>query len=140
MVIGTQIALLGELHAQYALLSLVPMFLVSNLLLLNQYPDIEADRSVGRRHLPIVHGIVISNRVYLGGVLLTLIAIMFYVSSGFLSPAALLASLPMLLAFVAYRGARQYGALIGEHPAFLAANVLAALTTPLFLGLLVVFA
>jgi 1,4-dihydroxy-2-naphthoate octaprenyltransferase len=36
--------------------SLVPFFLVSNLLLLNQLPDIEADRRAGRRNVPIVFG------------------------------------------------------------------------------------
>lgn len=38
------------------LLALIVSLLVSNLLLLNQFPDVEADRQVGRRHLPIVIG------------------------------------------------------------------------------------
>ena len=36
--------------------SLVPFFLVSNLLLLNQFPDVAADRSVGRDNFPIAVG------------------------------------------------------------------------------------
>ncbi len=39
-------------------------FLVSNLLLLNQFPDLEADRSAGRRHLPIVLGRPSSSQVF----------------------------------------------------------------------------
>lgn len=38
------------------LLSLMVCLLVSNLLLINQLPDVEADRQVGRKHLPIVIG------------------------------------------------------------------------------------
>lgn len=38
------------------LLPLVPFFLVNNLLLLNQFPDVDADRAVGRRTLPMALG------------------------------------------------------------------------------------
>jgi 1,4-dihydroxy-2-naphthoate octaprenyltransferase len=48
--------------------SLVEFFQGNALLLLNQYPDVEADRTVGRRNLPIVYGRKASSRVY--GVLL----------------------------------------------------------------------
>ena len=37
---------------------------MNDLLLLNQFPDVEADRSVGRRHLPIVIGCRPSSIVY----------------------------------------------------------------------------
>jgi len=37
--------------------SLIPFLLVSDLLLLNRYPDVEADKEVGRNHLPITIGI-----------------------------------------------------------------------------------
>ncbi len=48
--------------------SLVMFFQGNALLLLNQYPDVEADKSVGRRNLPIVAGRRASSYVY--GVLL----------------------------------------------------------------------
>ena len=38
------------------ILALMVTVLVSNLLLVNQFPDLEADKKVGRRHLPIVIG------------------------------------------------------------------------------------
>ena len=57
MVVGTQIVLTGE-HTPLAwLISLVPFFLVNNLLLLNQYPDIKADSDVGRKNIAIAIGI-----------------------------------------------------------------------------------
>lgn len=56
MVLGTQVVLAGQISLSAALLSLVPFFLCNNLLLLNQFPDIEADRSVGRLTLPMLLG------------------------------------------------------------------------------------
>ncbi len=56
MVPGTHYALLGAFNAEAFLVMLVPAFLASALLLLNQFPDVEADRSVQRRHIPIVLG------------------------------------------------------------------------------------
>lgn len=56
MVLGTQSVLAGQLSASAALLALVPFCLCNNLLLLNQFPDIDADRSVGRLTLPMLLG------------------------------------------------------------------------------------
>ena len=56
MAMGTHLVLSGHVSQASVLTSLVPFFLVNNLLLLNQFPDTGADRAVGRRHLPIVLG------------------------------------------------------------------------------------
>jgi 1,4-dihydroxy-2-naphthoate octaprenyltransferase len=56
MVMGTEVALAGQYTLEGFVASLVPFFLVNNLLLLNQYPDIEADKAVGRRHFLVVYG------------------------------------------------------------------------------------
>jgi 1,4-dihydroxy-2-naphthoate octaprenyltransferase len=56
MVIGSAYVLAGHYTWMAAVASLAPLFLVSELLLINQFPDIEADAQVGRRHLPIVIG------------------------------------------------------------------------------------
>jgi 1,4-dihydroxy-2-naphthoate octaprenyltransferase len=64
MVMGTNYALTGTYTWTSAFAALLPFFLVNNLLLLNQFPDVEADRSVGRRHLPIVAGRESAARVY----------------------------------------------------------------------------
>jgi len=65
MVIGTAYVLAGELTMTMILASMAPFFLVNNLLLLNQYPDIQADREHGRRNLPILHGTKTSGIVYM---------------------------------------------------------------------------
>ncbi|RTR02920.1 prenyltransferase [Halomonas nitroreducens] len=56
MVVGAHQALSGHFSSLAMAVSLVPTLLVSALLLLNQVPDIDADRRVGRRHLAILLG------------------------------------------------------------------------------------
>ncbi len=53
---GSSWLLSGDLYGIDLLIALVVGLLASNLLLLNQIPDIEADRRVGRRHLAIKVG------------------------------------------------------------------------------------
>ena len=64
MVMGAHFVLTGSYSWTSFIASLVPFFLVSDLLLLNQFPDVEADKSVGRRHLPIEIGRKKSVQVY----------------------------------------------------------------------------
>lgn len=64
MVMGTAFVMVGEYTTNAFVAALVPFFLVSNLLLLNQFPDVEADGSVGRRNLPILVGRRASSLVY----------------------------------------------------------------------------
>lgn len=56
MVMGTNFVLTGHYSWTSFIISMVPFFLVCNLLLLNQFPDIDADREFGRKHLPITVG------------------------------------------------------------------------------------
>lgn len=56
MVLGSLIALDATLDAAALTVSLISLLLVSELLLINQIPDADADRKVGRRHLVITHG------------------------------------------------------------------------------------
>jgi 1,4-dihydroxy-2-naphthoate octaprenyltransferase len=64
MVLGTYYVLAGSFSWAALLASFIPFFLVSNLLLLNQFPDAEADLSVGRRHYPILIGRKASAMLY----------------------------------------------------------------------------
>lgn len=57
MVLGTQVVLTGQWSWAGVLASLVPFFMVNNLLLLNQFPDVEPDRRAGRLTLPMVLGL-----------------------------------------------------------------------------------
>lgn len=56
MVAGTSCAVQGQHTLAAWCASLTPLALVNNLLLLNQFPDVDADRACGRRNLPIAWG------------------------------------------------------------------------------------
>ena len=64
MTLGAYWVLADSLSLAALVLSLIVMLLVSNLLLLNQFPDVEADQQCGRRHLPIVIGRPASAHVF----------------------------------------------------------------------------
>jgi len=135
MVVGTQFVLQGEYAPLSLLVAVVPFFLVNNLLLLNQYPDIEADASVGRNHFPIAYGVSRSNLAYAIFALATSAIIVIYVLLGYLPAMSFIALLPMPLAFLALYGAIKYRENIGNYPHYLGANVGVAILTPLLLGL-----
>ena len=135
MVPATQFALTGVPRPESLLVALVPFLLVNNLLLLNQYPDVAADAAAGRRHVPIVYGPRTANRVYAAQWLGAGVLLVALPSTGVLPPPALLALLPWSAGAYALRGALVHGFRIGEAPRYLAANVIAALLTPLLLAL-----
>lgn len=78
MVMGTDFVLTGTYSWTAFFLSMVPFFLVNNLLLLNQFPDIEPDREIGRKHFPITMG---KNRCFIIYTLFVLLTYFFIVFS-----------------------------------------------------------
>ncbi|GGD78053.1 hypothetical protein GCM10011357_36450 [Lacimicrobium alkaliphilum] len=64
MVAGSVFVLTGRFSAVVFVVSLVPFFLVNNLLLVNQYPDCQADSEYGRCTFPSTYGFKTSNRIY----------------------------------------------------------------------------
>jgi len=56
MILGAYYILIGHYSFAVLMTSSIMLFVVSNLLLLNQFPDLEPDRAVGRLHLPILVG------------------------------------------------------------------------------------
>lgn len=139
MVVGAQFVLEGEYTLLSWLVAVVPFFLVNNLLLLNQYPDIQADVNVGRNHFPIAYGINRSNMVYGLFALATTAAIVGYVLTGHLPTLSLIALIPMPLTFFSLYGAIKHGETIGEFPQYLGANVAATILTTLLLGISISF-
>ncbi len=135
MVAGTQFVLQGEYTSLSWLVAAVPFFLVNNLLLLNQYPDIKADAKAGRYHFPIAYGIKSSNIIYGVFALATVMIIIAYVLTGQLPMLSLIALLPMPLAFFALSGAIKHGETIGSYPQYLGANVAVTILTTLLLGI-----
>lgn len=98
MVAGTVVALGGTLD-RFALYTLLPPFmLVSGLLLLNQFPDQEADAAAGRRHLVVVSGPQVAGRWFGAMVFSAYLWIALLGLSGALPTAVLIALLPLPLA------------------------------------------
>lgn len=96
---GALWALGGQLTAGVAIIAVILLFLCSNLLLLNQFPDMEADRQVGRRHLPIVLGLGPCTRLFAAFYLLAYLLLALAVWFGFLPwfCLSMLLTLPLFL-------------------------------------------
>ncbi len=115
--------------------SLLALFLVSDLLLLNQLPDIEADAAVGRRHLMIVHGRragVLVYGLFMAAAYLSVIAGWL---AGHLPPLSLITLATAPLAVTTWRGAAQHAEDIPSLIPHLGRNVMLTLATPLLLSL-----
>lgn len=99
MVLGTVLALGGRVDAVAILASGVALLLVSELLLINQIPDADADRRVGRRHLVILLGREAAAHVVTLLLLGSYLLILAGVITGLLPVATLLALLPLPASF-----------------------------------------
>ena len=135
MVLGTHFVLTGRYDSIALVASLVPGFLVSNLLLINQFPDTEADRTVNRRHLPILIGRKASAYVYAGLALCAYLWIVAATVLGLLPIRTLLALLPLALALMTIRGLTQNPQDMDALLPLLGKNVIVTLTTPFLLGI-----
>lgn len=140
MVMGTHFVLTGQYSWTAFIASLIPFFLVNDLLLLNQFPDVEADRSHGRKHVPIVLGLRRSSSIYglfLGLAYLTLLA---GVYGNYLPKACLLGLATLVIAVPLFIGVRRQAENIEKLIPYLGLNVILNLSTPvlvaagLFLG------
>ncbi|MFC3283702.1 prenyltransferase [Litchfieldella rifensis] len=134
MVLGTMLALGGSPGMSAILVALVVMLLVSELLLINQFPDVEADRRVGRRHVPVVLGMAAAARIVVALLLGAYLLLVAGCVAGFLPPSGLLALLPSPIAlWIAWRLPRVLGDRSGLSRV-LGVNVATLLTTLGFLG------
>ncbi|MCJ7716315.1 MAG: prenyltransferase [Anaerolineales bacterium] len=104
MVMGTDFVLTGSYSWTSFLASLVPFFLVSNLLLLNQFPDVVADRTVGRKHYPIQIGKLKSSRIYLAFLISPFLVIGFGVAAGLFPISGLIGFFGLFLVIPITRG------------------------------------
>ncbi len=134
MVLGTQFVLTGHYSWTALVASLVPFFLVNNLLLLNQFPDAEADRSVGRRHLLIVLGARGSSLIYGAFLVLAYLAIIAGVYARLLPPMSLLGLLTLLLAIPTIIGVYRHARDIPKLLPYQGLNVVLNLLTPVLVA------
>jgi len=108
--------------------------LVHNLLLLNEFPDVEADRKAGRKTMPIVLGKEKASIAYSALTIIVYLWVIGWVVAGKMPAFSLLALLTLPLAIKAIQGALKPEDMNKLVPA-MANNVLVVLLTQLLLGI-----
>ncbi len=141
VVIGTYIALfasstgeLAQLPLEVIIASVPPGILTSLLLLLNEFPDAEADKTGGRNHLVIRFGKKNAAIIYSLGLVATFGIILYLGFSNISSPWILLALAPLPLAIKAGATAIKHGGDTVKIVPALGSNVLTVLATDLLIA------
>jgi 1,4-dihydroxy-2-naphthoate octaprenyltransferase len=118
-----------------AVIACIPSgILVHNLLLLNEFPDAEADKKAGRKTLPIVIG---KTRAWLFYSIMTIVVYLWivgWVAAGEMPVFSLIALLTLPFAIKAILASRKHGEM-GQLVPAMASNVLVVLLTQFLLGI-----
>ena len=134
MVMGTYYVWTGSFSWSAFWISMVPFFLVNNLLLLNQFPDLDADRKIGRYNILMLLGARSGARIFNGFLVLSLFMLLIAYFSGSFPASILIALIAIVIAVPLYRRvANDYGSMDKLLPA-LAMNVIINLLTPLLMA------
>lgn len=139
MVMGTHFVLAGAYTWPAFTASLIPFFLVSDLLLLNQFPDVDADRTIGRRHLPIVIGRRASALVYAFFLACTYLSVVLGWVLNLFPVEALLALATTVAALPAARGALIHADDREALLPYMTLNVIVTIVTPILLAIGLLF-
>lgn len=134
MMMGAEFVLTGGYSLPVLMASLPVFFLVNNLLLLNQFPDIDADKQVGRRVLPVIYGRDFSLKIYNLFLLLSSLSIILPVMIKVLPVGALLALINVLIAWHLHVGIRENISDSQGILRYLGLNVLITLLTPVLMA------
>jgi 1,4-dihydroxy-2-naphthoate octaprenyltransferase len=135
MVMGTDFVLTGTYSWTSFIASLVPFFLVSDLLLLNQFPDVEADRGVGRQHFPIAIGRRASVTLYVLFLVSTYATVVMGYLVGQLPAEGLLALGSIMVAIPTVRGVARFADDIPRLIPYMGRNVVIIILTPVLLAI-----
>ncbi|SFC20369.1 1,4-dihydroxy-2-naphthoate octaprenyltransferase [Marinospirillum celere] len=140
MTLGAIWVLTGELTSSAWTLAVIVAFLVSNLLLLNQFPDVEADKQVGRKHFPIVLGRSASAKIFVGLLVVSYLVLLLAVWQEWLPLHSLLALLTLIPAFFLAKGVLAKAEQLDELVPFMGLNVALCHLYPLALAVSLVWA
>jgi len=133
-VLGAYFVQTGDYTWPAVIASIPSGILVHNLLLLNEFPDVEADRKANRKTLPITMGKARAGVVYSAMTAIVYLWIIGGVAAGVMPVFSLIALLTLPLAIKAIRGALKPQEMDRLMPA-MANNVLVVLITQLLLGI-----
>lgn len=134
MILGSVYVLSGTIPTAAIIASLIPFFLVNNLLLLNQYPDVEADIQVGRKNFPILIGRSKSSLIFAAFTLLAFALIPLGIVTGQFPPLSLLALVTLVPALIAVRDSFRHADDIPQLSKAMGLNVVVNLVTPALLA------
>ncbi len=137
MTSSPEMALKGLFPKEVIWISIPPGILTSLLLLINQFPDVEADKAGGRRHLLIRFGWKGASYIYTSGIFATFAIIVLMPIIGISSPWIYLALLPLPLGVKAAVTAIRHGNDTGKLVPALGSNVITVLATDLLLAVAV---
>jgi 1,4-dihydroxy-2-naphthoate polyprenyltransferase len=133
-VLGAYYAQTGSYSVSSIVASVPSGFLVLNLLLLNEFPDAEADLIGSKKTLPITMGKKKAAVAYTSFLAATYLWIIGAVAAGAMPAFCLISLLTLPLAYKAVRGAFNYSQ-IGKIISAMGINVLVVILTQLLLGL-----
>jgi 1,4-dihydroxy-2-naphthoate octaprenyltransferase len=134
-VLGIYFIQTGGYSIEAFVASLVPGFLTANLLLLNEFPDAEADKKGGRYHLVIALGPEKAARLYAGLMVATYLCIVAGVVSKLMPPLSLIALGSIPFAYKAIATTFKHCAEPKQLLPAQRANVITVLATDLLLAL-----
>ncbi len=138
-ILGTALVQTGRIGSAVVVASIPAFLMTFNLLLLNEFPDEEADRHGGRRNLVLVFGRNWAARIYVGAALAVPLVLAVGVWVKILPAIALVAAVPTLLLLGAFTWAFRSPETDPPIPS-LGANVVWNLTTNTILGLALLLA
>ena len=122
-------------YTWHAVIAAVPSgILVHNLLLLNEFPDAEADSRAGRRTLPIIMGGARASLIYSAFTMAVYLWIIGWVIVRVMPVFSLISLLTLPFALKAIKGSRKHQDMAQLVPA-MGSNVLVVLVTQLLLGI-----
>jgi 1,4-dihydroxy-2-naphthoate octaprenyltransferase len=134
-VLGTYFVQTGRYSLEAFVASLAPGFLTANLLFLNEFPDVEADRKGGRFNLVIALGPRNASRLYAGLIAMTYICIIVGVVFRLMPPLTLIGFHSIFFAIKAIKVTFKHYDNVKDLLPALKANVLTVLVTDAFLAL-----
>lgn len=135
MILGAYYILSGHYSLAVLMTSFIIFFVASNLLLLNQFPDLEPDRSAGRLNLPILIGRKNAALVYVAFLVMAYVLLLLSVYLRFLPIYSLLGMFTFFLGIpAAILVLRFYDNMARLKPA-LALNVSLTLSLPVLISL-----
>ncbi len=134
MVLGSYYVWMEQFSWSALWLSMVPFFLVNNLLLLNQYPDLQADQKVGRFNILMRLGQRQGSWLFSGFLALSFMMLLLGFWSSALPATVLLGLLSLIIAVPMVRIVSQNYQNIEKLMPALAMNVIINLLTPLLMA------